>query len=286
MAEVSQEFDKSLLETEIIGELLERLDMPSILAGSQDMDINRTQQEIETALRNAQQAKEQQDQLFSHVESFDPNQLLALHTFGPEDLLMFLEGILPLYQNIEIRNHRHDGRMLEIRLPDELRGRYSDFPAGQTLVRITTDRVLAATDPSSIHLMDFKSPFLQSLIEYAQSPSFGGEYATIVGPREGVLGLFKLRWQNDQGVPTRDELLPVFVPYGTKVAEPNPDFFGRLLGQTPQPNLGDMVPDQLQRRETVSLLHQAAESELAKACTAFRHPNDVVLLAVADITTA
>ena len=283
MAHVSSEFgDAAALETEIIGQLIERLDVSSILSSSSMASIEHTEQEIERALERARQAQVQQDKLFSTVEGYDPSALAAMHTFDSEDVLRFLEGILPFFHSTEIRNRLYDGRVLEIRLPDDLRGRFSDFPPGSAVVRITANRQLAQAH-ANIHLMDFKSPFFVALIDHAQSPGFGGEYAAMAGPDIGTLGIYRLRWQNDQGLSNRADIVPIFLKQGAIVASANPDFFGPLIANgaraTSPPNLGG--PEERQHR--LRLLNSAAEIELEAQCTRFRHPNDVVLLASADI---
>ncbi len=198
MSEVSSEFGDGL-RTEIIGNLLERLDITSILANNRTMDMDRTDAEIDQAITRAKEAKSQQEQLFTHVEGYDPNASAALYSFGPNEVLSFLEGILPL-RGFTIRNRLHNGRTLEIQLPEDMKGRYSEFPERATVVRATTDRRIALRD-SRVVPMDFASPFFRDLIDFAKSPEFEGEYAHLRGPETGALGLYKVRWQNDQGIP-------------------------------------------------------------------------------------
>ena len=95
MSEVSTEFQDGL-ESEIIGELLERVDIASILANNRTMDLQRSEQEVDEAIERAREAKSQQERLFSRIEGYDPEAGTALYTFDQEDVLSFLEGILPL----------------------------------------------------------------------------------------------------------------------------------------------------------------------------------------------
>ena len=78
--------------------------------------------------------------------------------------------------------------------------------------------------------MDFASEFFKDLIDYAQSPQFKGDYATLTGTTPGILGLYRLRWQNDQGEPQGDELLPVFLPDGGETPSCQSCVFRRLTG--------------------------------------------------------
>ncbi len=280
MSDVSSEFHEGL-ETEIVGALLERVDIAQILANSREMVIDkRSEAEIDEAVERAKKSQSLQDQLFAHIEGYDPNATAALHTFGPEEVLSFLEGVLPR-RGIRIRERLHNGRVLELELPEEMRGRYSEF-GGRTVVRATVDRRLAIRDERNVS-MDFASVFFSDLIEFAKSPEFGGEHTRLAAPREGVLAIYKVRWQNDQGLPQWEMLVPVFLPTGSETALPNPDFFGSLLHSSAGPASAPNSGPPIKRRETLKRLDECAAAALAERCTPLRHPNDLVLLAAADL---
>ena len=280
MSDVSSEFHDGL-ETEIVGALLERVDIARILADNRDMEGDqRTEAEINEAIRRAKEAQSLQDRLFAYIEGYDPNATAAMHTFGPEEVLSFLEGVLPR-RGIRIREKLHNGRVLEIELPEEMRGRYSEF-GGRTVVRVTVDRRLATRDERNIP-MDFASVFFSDLIEFAKSPEFGGEHAKLVASQAGVLGVYKIRWQNDQGLPRWEMLAPVFLPADRDAALPNPEFFGTLLHASPNPADAPDPGPAAKRRGTLERLATCAAAVLAKRCTQLRHPNDLVLLAAADL---
>ena len=281
MSEVSTEFQDGL-ESEIIGELLERVDIASLLASNRTMDLERTEEEVDEAIERAREAKSQQERLFSRIEGYDPQAGTALYTFGQEDVLSFLEGILPL-AGVTVRNRLYDGRVLELELPEEMRGKYSEFGERALVVRVTSDRRLASRVPNLIP-MDFASIFFTNLIERAKSPEFRGEYASIQGPEDGALGLFKIRWQNDQGMPRWEALIPIFLRNGQEIPVANPPFFGSLLYESRPGHPANDESNPYERTQTLARLESHAQIELAGRCTALRHPNDVILLAAADIT--
>ncbi len=277
MAEVSDDYHEGL-QQEILGELLERVDMASILSTNRTMRIDRTDDEIDAAIRRAQEAQSQQQSLFAHVEGYDPHEAVALHSFSANDVLAFLECMLP-YMDVAVRSRLHNGKTLEIELPENLRGQYSEFPPRGAYARITVDRDVAA-NLSNVAPMDFASPFFQDLIEKAQSPDFGGEYACLPAPENGTLALYKIRWQDDQGMPRWDALIPIFLTERGRTTS-NPEFFNSLLtdnGATPEP---EDSADHRKRR--LDSLNQTAHDQLATRCSLLRHPNDVVLLAMADL---
>ena len=280
MAEVSDDYDEGL-QQEILGELLERVDMASILSTNMSMEIDRTDTEIDDAISRAREAQSQQQQLFAHVEGYDPSETSALHSFSDNDVLAFLEGMLP-YVKINVRGRLHNGRTLEIELPEDLRGQYSEFPRRGAYARITVDRAVAASR-SDVVPMDFASPFFQDLIEKAQSPEFGGEYASLPAPQNGTLGLFKIRWQDDQGMPRWDALIPILLT-DENSSTSNPSFFNSLLAS----GGGAPVPEDSSqsRKGRHDKLMDLAHGELATRCSLLRHPNDVVLLGMADLIAA
>ena len=280
MSEVDSEFQEGL-ETEIIGELLERVDIASVLADNKTMDINRSSAEINEAIERAEEAKSQQDALFSRIEGYDPQAATALHTFDQYDLLAFLEGILP-YKDVEIRQRLYNGRVLELNLPDEMRGVYPEFRERARVVRVTVDRQLAIHN-SDLVPMDFASEFFVHLIEFAKSPQFKGEYAGLRGGESGALGIYKLRWQTDQGLPHWEMLLSVFLPQGSPYTSNNPPFFSSLLRDGVKSEARPSTDNASERRAVLERLEEVAHRELAAHCTALRHPNDVVLIAAADV---
>ena len=282
MADVGAEFQEGL-ETEIIGELLERVDIASILANNKSMDIERSTEDIEDAISRAKVAKTQQERLFSRIEGYDPQAASALYTFGQEEVLAFLEGILP-YLGIDIRQRLYNGRVLELDLPEEMRGRFSEFPGRAIVVRVTIDRRLAM-DNSRLVLMDFASPFFTELIDFAKSPEFNGEYACIPGPETGTLGIYKIRWQNDQGIPRWEILLPVFIAEDSNEAVTNPDFFGSVLVDSHPEKEQPALTIRAVRQQVLKHLLVRSHAELASRCTTLRHPNDVVFLAAADMVS-
>ena len=283
MSGVSSEYQYDLQQVEIIGELLERVDVAAILSANKEMDLDRTDEDIAEAIARAREAQSQQEKLFTHVEGYDPQAAATLSDFGPETVLAFLEGILD-YKGIRIRNRLHNGKTLELQLPDQLRGRFSEFPPRATVVRVTVDRQLAMR-VSDLVPLDFASGFFCDLINFAKSPEFKGEYASLVGQKSGTLGLYKIRWQNDQGIPRWDALLPVFLSQGSVDPTANPDFFHDLLVDPAAAHSQPPSTAPEERKERLARLTERAEDELAKRCTMLRHPNDCVLLATADVTT-
>jgi hypothetical protein len=228
-----------------------------------------------------------QDEILSYAVGFDPKALSGALGLTMQDVAIFIQAMQPMI-GARIEAMLHDGRVLELRLPEGLRGSFPEFKE-RTVVRVTTDRRLAQR-LNGVVLLDFESSFFAHLIAVAKSHEFGGTYAPL-SPKmrqSGVVGAYKIRWQNDQGAPTVDEFV-VLHGQGAESVAANPAFLTEFLrtdAQTaPQPAPQPGV-DLVARRAGLARLRQAAEARLAASSTRFKHPNSLVLLAAADLLPA
>lgn len=281
MAPVGTEYNERLY-TEIVGELLENVDLTSILQRAEGMREERTRAEIDEAIRQAKRAKELQDEILSYATGFDPDALGGALGLTMKDVGMFIRTMLPMI-GVQTEARLYEGRVLELRLPDEMRGKFPEFKL-RTVVRVTTDRRLYQR-LDDVVLLDFASDFFRYLIAFAKRQDFGGTYASVdaVHPHRGMVGAYKLRWQNDQGEPAVDEFV-VLHSDGAGSITPNPGFLASMLRQ-------DMMParqpdaDLQGRRSTLHRLRMAAEVRLQSESNRFKHPNGLVLLAAADFSS-
>lgn len=282
MAPVGSEYNDQLY-TEIVGELLENLDLSLILQRAEGARQDRTREEIDEAVRQAQRAKELQDEILSYATGFDPEALGGALGLTMKDVGMFIRSMLPMVE-VQIEAVLYDGRVLEVRLPDQMRGQFPEFKL-RTVVRVTTDRRLAQR-LDEVVLLDFESSFFTHLISVAKRPDFGGTYAPIdpQDPHRGTVGAYKLRWQNDQGEPVVDEFVVLFVDETNSVMA-NPGFLTELLRRESMPARQPNA-DLQERRTTLARLKKVAEARLAVESSRFKHPNGLVLLAAADLLPA
>jgi superfamily II DNA or RNA helicase len=267
------------LHAEILGELLDHLDIGAILEEASQWGEDRTRVEVEEAITRAKEARALEDELLTYANGFDPQALKGTLGFTTAHAQGFVEAMLPILGVTDVQS-LHGSRVLEVRLPEELVGRFAEF--GQhRVVRLTCDR-RAARQLRHVQLMDFASPFFRHLIEQAKTHEFGGFYGCRIGPQPGALAAFRLRWQNDQGKPTLEEFLTVFGDGYQAVTNP-PFTIGLLtepaVGRAPDTSKAD------ERERILSALKQRAEAAIAERQSRFRHPNDMVFLAAMDIRT-
>ena len=278
MAPVGEEYNERL-DAEILGEILENMDLASILRSATDMNIKRTQEEIDKALERAQEAKKLQDEVFTHVAGYDPNALGGTIGFTMQHVDLFIRNMLPV-AGIDLQTTLYDGDVLEIRLPEDIQGKFPEF-GRRTVVRVTTNRRLAHR-LRGVELLDFETKFFQHLIELAKSQKFDGLYASVLSlvGEPGVLAAFKLRWQNDQGKALTEEFVPLFATAEGKVSE-NPPFLAKwLVSQVTSAPVPSMSRED--RRKAYDSLVEMANRILDSKSTRFKHPNGRVDLAVAD----
>ena len=271
------------LHTEIMGELLERVEIASILADNTTFNDHRTQQDIDDALTRAREASEQQDRLFSNVAGYDPTVTRWSLQMSQVDVSDFLMRMLP-FKGVQVRQMLHNKRVFEIELPEDLLGHYAEF-GNRRVNRISADRKLTSRLKDVVP-MDFGSRFFRDLIELAKSPEFGGEYAHTAGDRSGSFALFKLQWSDDQGVTKREVLAPIFLVSRGRTAQlANDALFGLVRNQGHQ-RIDASGAETGDREKRFTALEARAIKELSLGKSNLLHPNPVLPLATADVSPA
>ena len=278
MATVGGEFNERLY-ADIVGDVLETLDFAAVLQSATSMALEQTREQIDAAIAAAQRAKQMQDEILSYAGGYDPAGLRGTLGLTMRHVDLFIRGMLGAV-DVAIAEQSYDGAVLTLRLPDSMRGAFPEF-GQRTVVRVTTDRRLAARIKDLV-LLDFEAEFFQHLVQHAKSPAFAGQYASVRAPtgEEGVLGAFKLRWQNDQGEPLTEEFTTVFRTSEGEI-QANPAFLSAMLERplesVPPPN---RPPEE--RSSAFDALLTEANRQLAAESTKFKHPNSLVQLAAAD----
>lgn len=280
MMPVGEEFSERL-HAEIVGEVLEQVDMASVLRSSTAFVVERSEKQVDDAVERARRARGLQEEILAFASSFDPDAFRGVVNLTMDHVRAFVEAMLDLL-GIEAGNPRHGGRVVELRLPETFRGRFGEF-GRRTVVDVTTDRRLAQRFQDDV-LLDFESEFFRYLIEEGKSLEFDGVYGSVRSSGlEGALAAIKVRWQNDQGAPVLDELLAAFVDGSTGDVEAGPAFVGKWLlgGARTAPVPSGPVEDRI---ETIGQLKSAGERRLLNESTRFKHPNGLVLLAAGDFS--
>lgn len=280
MAKVGNEFNNRLY-AEILGDMLDNLDFGQILHSTSTLEIKKSHEEIEAAVQRAKEARELQDEVLTSVNTYDPQALEATLGITIEHASAFVLGMLSEI-GVSIEDKLHGDRILACRLPEDLRGKFSEFQ-NRTVVRITTDRRLAQRYKDTV-LLDFENRFFQYLIEEAKSFKFNGLYSCINSRSlpSGILVAAKLRWQNDQGNPGTEEFVTVYCKNNSTI-QLNPPFLSEWLLEEAEDAevVGDSTKEE--RTQLINLVENYLSEHLQSQCSMFKHPNSIVLLASADI---
>lgn len=278
MASVSGEFD-ARYASEILGELLDQLDLSSLLADAAAGAVERTQERIAEAVDRARRARDLQDEILSQAGGFDPAALARLGRFTTADVLRFVLRMGP-FAAFEVTGVDERRERVTLRLSDPWRGRHPEF-GGRTVIDATTSRVAAASS-RSLTLLDFGSSFVRELVAMSGSPEFGGGYASFALPeRPGTVAAFLARWQSEQGE-TLGEELHVVRSSPTGVVGRAEGMVAALLARPVASVDPARTDDAGPRRALLDALRAHVEAEAAAQVTRQRMLNDLVLLAVAD----
>lgn len=278
MASVGREFD-SLYAAEVMGELLERIDISMLLDEAGRGQVSRTQDRIDAALDGAKKAKLLQDDILSHAGRGNLEDLESAGGYTTLDLSIFLKRVLPLL-NIGIEERRADDQRFMLRLPSDLKGRFPEF-GGRTVVAATTRRDDWRQDQEA--LLDFSTSFLRWVIGEATAESFGGGYAglTLGDANLKCFAAFLARFQNDQGRIQSEKLMLVSQGQDGSFAIDN-SLVRRMLASAPK---GMVAPPSTpsERAQQLEAARDRVEISMVEELTRFKHPNDLVLLAAADV---
>lgn len=205
MQPASSEFDERY-KAEVMGELLERLDINAILKEARTNGVSRSDARISEALANAEKARQLQDDILSNISTADSDAWKTFGSFDHLDVARFIKRAAPLL-GIDVEKGSSEERFT-VRLPDALRHRFSEF-GGKTVIEVTTKRRSMARDWRSLVLLDFSSSFVEWTLKQTMAPDFGGGYAVTVsdvGDAKLTMACSAL-YQNDQGDPRGEELL-------------------------------------------------------------------------------
>jgi hypothetical protein len=180
---------------------------------------------------------------------------------------------------IEVVDTTADVERFDLRLPQEMRGRFSEF-GNRTRVETRTSRRPEARSAGRI-LLDFSSSFVRYLVDLVTSAEFGGLYGA--GRAKGVeriLAGMIVHYQNEQGDPRGSELLVgVRKQDGTTGIDNRairPLFDEVVAGATRQPD------DRWARMAALEAVFDRIEVRAGESATAYRHIRGIFPLAILE----
>ncbi|WP_315806999.1 MULTISPECIES: DEAD/DEAH box helicase [unclassified Bradyrhizobium] len=279
MAGVGPEFNERYA-AEVMGELLERVDISAILDEARAGTVSRSQERIEAALAEARRAKLLQDDILNFASASDVNDLATIGQYTTIDVANFVKRSAK-FLGIAIEESR-DPERFTMRLPAEMKGQFTEF-GGRTVVTATTKR--SDWRQGDEILLDFSTSFLNWLTKNVTAPQFGGTYASIANTELSAqfFAAFLARFQNDQGQVQSEKLL--LMSQGRDCAINLDPTIVRLLLSTIGKDGEPRSTGPELRKQQLDAARDRAELLMMDELSRFKHPNDLVLLAAAEVSS-
>lgn len=278
MAGVGPEFNEmGTYAADVMGELLERVDITSLLDDARKGQVDRTQERIDAAIEEAKKARAIQDEVLKTIDTLDIANVIE-NSYTTEQVAQIIKRALP-FVDVE-RDNDLDSERFTLRLPPEMRGRFAEFGA-RTVIPVTTRRRDWRPEGETV-LLDFSTTFVRFLIETMTSSEFGGAFAAFENSKiPDFFSVFLARYQNDQGQPQGERLIIIDRDSGHAFQQSNRIIHALL--EAPQITGSPQARDAAARKSVLDAARDRAEIVMAEDLSRFRHPNDLVITAVGEV---
>ena len=277
MASISDQTQEGLA-SEILGELLTQVDMGQILERATSLNINRTEEEIEEAIREAQRSRGLEEEILQYSDSYTSE---IQGGFSNMHMVSFVEGMCGIL-GIKVRQKLHRDKTIEIELPEELIGKWPEF-GRRNVIRLSVDHFQLQRS-SQIIPMDFECNFVCDLASAARDRwGFDGLYTSAVSPNlpeVSALAIQDILWQGLAGETLEEELLPLALN-GSNWYKLEHDDLAELLLEVWSNQTNNNA--KIQNSEVVDL-HNLINGELTRRSTVEKTPMSSFLYAAAKFS--
>ncbi len=277
MAGVGPEFNEmGTYAADVMGDILERIDITPLLDDARKGHVDRTQERVDAAIEEARKAREMQDEVLKTADQLDVTGVIE-NSYSTEQVAQIIKRALP-FLKIDVDGGA-DPERFTLRLPLEMRGKFAEFGA-RTVVPATTRRKDWRSESETV-LLDFSTTFVQFLMQTITSAEFGGTYAAFANPAmPEFFSVFLARYQNDQGRPQGERLIIV-----EREKNGSLDVSNRIIHKLLEgPQIGGLpqLKDAVLRKSELEAASDRAEIVMAEDLSRFRHPNDLIVVAVGE----
>ncbi len=253
------------LAADILGGLVEALDIKDILDQARKDTAPQTEEKIEKALLRAKDAVEKQRELLEYAAGYNPDESAGELEITLSHVDSFIKGALKIL-HIKVMGTTHKGKVMRIALPDDVA---EIIGIKGHRMNITLDRDIASRR-KDIHMMDLNSSLLIHLLNHVKDYRFDGRVAMLNQLAPAVITAM-LRWQNDQGVRMRQEYTSFLVNDDGKV-ESNSDRFSTWLMHPVDD--GDNIPDRKTAKKYFFDVSKAIQNRLDEISNSDLHPEN------------
>lgn len=279
MGPVSTEYDERH-SAEVLGELLDRLDINDLLNEARNGSIERTAERVDEAIKRAQDARRLQDDLLANVSTLADGSWKRLGSFTTRELAVFIKRASTML-GVDV-SALDDPELFDLRLPDHLRGKFPEF-GNRISVEARTSRAVTSRRQNRV-LLDFSSDFVRYLVDCVTKSEFGGGYGVVLSEEQQLTAAMLVHYQNEQGEPRGVDLL-----VGSQVAGGKPQVDNsalRPLFGSYQTTGRPIINDPRVRNAAVEALLDRIEVHVAAASEESRHANGLFVLGVVEAVSS
>lgn len=276
MAPVSSEFSETdRYRADILGELLERIDISDLLAEARTGRVERSAERIAEAIDRAERARLLQDDILTGAGAGEPESWRHLGSFTTGDLAHFIHRASTKL-GVTSTIIGNDEEIFDLRLPEMMRGQFPEFGR-----RLSVEARTKRDANTARLLLDFSSSFVRYLVGAVTDQAFGGSYGfTVRNDISGSVSLACLvHYQNEQG--DRRGLELIAATYGRRGIEVDNSILRNFFGSVQQTGT---PPETLptERKDHADALIDRLELRVAENCSAYRHANGIFLLGILE----
>jgi superfamily II DNA or RNA helicase len=273
MGSVSAEYDERH-HAEVLGDLLERLDINELLEEARTGGVERTAERVDEAIRRAKDSKQLQDDILSSASPLDDGGWRHLGAFSTRDLASFIKRA-SRFADIQVVE-MDDSERFDLRLPDALRGRFAEF-GNKTFIEARTSRAGAG----SRVLLDFSTSFVRHLVDLVTRAEFGGGYGVIHRHAEpSMIAAMLVHYQNEQGEPRGVDLLAASRRTTGEVQVDNASL--RTLFEAPQLTGRATDNDPQARKHRLDAVLERIEADVAIRSEISRHAGGLFPIGIVE----
>jgi hypothetical protein len=188
------------MASDILGSLLQQIDMEEILTRAEDINISRTEEEIEAALEIAKSARLAEEEILSFADAAGS---MTKADLDHRHLTSFVAGAAERL-GIQLRRWDQDKGRIEITLPDDLINKFPNYGRAEHLTFVAPR---AGTPiPKHAHPLDMETPLVSYMLRHVSERMFDGLYACSDVISGGCIAALRTRTQSADGRPMAEKI--------------------------------------------------------------------------------
>ncbi len=199
LAAVQKESAESMA-SDILGSLLQQVDMEDILMRAEDINIVRTQEEIDAALEIAKSARQAEEDILSFADAAGSTTKTEL---DHRHLVSFVAGAAERL-GLRLRQWDMDKGRVEITLPEDLINKFPHYGRAEHLTFVAPRA--GTRVPKHAYPLDLETPLVSYLLRHVSHRMFDGLYGCSVANTGKCIATLRTRNQDADGRPMAERI--------------------------------------------------------------------------------